>query len=259
MLITLTTDFGYFDPFVGIIKGVIAGINPQAQVIDISHGVPPQDIMGAALILQQSIRYFPPATIHVVVVDPGVGSERYPVLIESDENYFIGPDNGVMSLALEKSKPSCIIHLSEPVYHLQPTSRTFHGRDIFAPVAAHLSLGANPSDFGPVIDNFVKISWPNAKKTNNAIVGQIIYIDHFGNLCTTVREGDLAGLPEKSIQICLGDLTIHGLADTYAAVKQENFAALVNSWGLLEIAYKNGSAQLKTSAKIGDKVQIRTA
>src|ERR1043166_10117623 len=171
MLITLTTDFGYFDPFVGIIKGVIATINAQAQVVDISHGVPPQHIMAAALILQQSVRYFPPATIHVVVVDPGVGSERYPILIESDETYFIGPDNGVMSLALENRKPTRIIHLFEPAYHLQPTSKTFHGRDIFAPVAAHLSRGVNPADFGPVIDDFVRISWPSPKKTNHAIEG----------------------------------------------------------------------------------------
>src|SRR5215467_14046965 len=137
MLITLTTDFGSADPFVGIMKGVIAGIHADAQVVDISHGVPPQDLVAGALILRHSVPYFPCGTIHVVVVDPGVGSERRPLLIQCDGNYFVGPDNGVLSLALEGRNPTRIIHLSNPVYHLQPTSTTFHGRDIFAPAAAY--------------------------------------------------------------------------------------------------------------------------
>src|SRR4029450_1954680 len=132
MIITLTTDFGYKDSFVGIMKGVIAGINPQARVIDITHGIPPQDILAGALTLRHSVKYFPPGTIHVAVVDPGVGSARRPLLLECEGNYFIGPDNGVLSLAVENIRSAQIVQLSNPTYHLYPTSTTFHGRDIFA-------------------------------------------------------------------------------------------------------------------------------
>jgi len=141
MLITLTTDFGHRDPFVGIMKGVIAGINPKAQVIDLTHGIPPQDVMAAALALRHSVAYFPRDSIHVVVVDPGVGGSRRPLLIESAGNYFIGPDNGVLSLATAAAESLQVFELSNPDYRLEPTSATFHGRDIFAPAAAHLSLG----------------------------------------------------------------------------------------------------------------------
>src|SRR4026207_81655 len=135
MVITLTTDFGYQDPFVGIMKGVIATINPQAQVIDLSHGVPAQNVMVGALILQHSIPYFPAGTIHVVVVDPGVRGARSPILIEHGGSYFVGPDNGVLSLALEGKAPESIVELTNGRFHLQHVSKTFHGRDIFAPVA----------------------------------------------------------------------------------------------------------------------------
>src|SRR5574341_2016219 len=141
MLITLTTDFGYSDPFVGIMKGVIARINPNAQVIDLSHGIPPQDIMAGALVLRHSVSYFPRGAVHVAIVDPGVGGARRPLLIECDGSYFVGPDNGLLSLALEDKQPARIVELSNPSYHLQSASKTFHGRDIFAPVAAYLSLG----------------------------------------------------------------------------------------------------------------------
>jgi S-adenosylmethionine hydrolase len=138
MVITLTTDFGLQDSFVGIMKGVIAGINPQAEPIDLTHGIPPQDVLAGALTLRHAVRYFPTGTIHVAVVDPGVGGARRPLLIECNGNFFIGPDNGLLSLALENRDPARIVELTNPAYHLHPTSRTFHGRDIFAPVAAHV-------------------------------------------------------------------------------------------------------------------------
>lgn len=257
MLITLTTDFGYVDPFAGIMKGVIAGINPRAQIVDISHGVPPQDIMAAALMLRHSVSYFPRRTIHVAVVDPGVGSERRPLLVECDGTYLIGPDNGVLSFALENKQPTRIVHLSNPTYHLQPVSATFHGRDIFAPVAAHLSLGVDPTAFGVVVDYFVRTHWPSVIKSNNGIEGEIVYIDRFGNLFTTIREQDLTGFRREDVSVSLGEVTIHGLASNYASAKGEKFVAVINSWGLLEIAFPNQSAERRASAKIGDKVQIR--
>jgi len=257
MLITLTTDFGTVDPFVGVMKGVIAGINPEAQVIDISHGVPPQDIIAGALILRHSVSYFPRGTIHVAIVDPGVGSDRRPLLVQCDGNYFVGPDNGVLSLALEGKEPTRIIQLSNPDYHLQPTSATFHGRDIFAPVAAHLSQGVDPAAFGMALDNFARIQRPEIVKSQRVIEGEIVYIDGFGNLFTTIQEQDLAALPNKDISVTIRDTTIHGLSQNYADGENGRCLALINSWGLLEITYYKDNAQRRIAAKIGDKVQIR--
>lgn len=257
MLITLTTDFGHQDPFVGIMKGVIATINPKAKVIDLCHGVPPQDVMAGALILQNSIRYFPRGTIHLVVVDPGVGSARRPLLIEADSNYFIGPDNGVLSLALAGKSADRIVALSNRAYHLQPTSETFHGRDIFAPVAAHLSLGVAVEEFGESVADFTEIAFPAlADLERNNIEGQIVYIDAFGNLFTNIREHDLTGLPSDRLEIAVGPVTIRGLATSYAAARAGELVALVNSWGLLEIAENRGNAAQRSGAKVGDKVKL---
>ena len=148
MIITLTTDFGLQDAFVCVMKGVIASINAQVRVVDLTHGIPAQDILAGALTLRHSIAYFPAGTIHVGLIDPGVGSARVPLLIECGGNYFIGPDNGVLSLAIDERHPARITRLSNPAYQLQPASATFHGRDIFAPAAAHLSRGVSPSAYG---------------------------------------------------------------------------------------------------------------
>jgi len=256
MLITLTTDFGYTDPFVGIMKGVIYRINPQAQVVDLSHGIPAQNIMAAALVLRQATPYFPRGTIHVVVVDPGVGSTRLPLLMEFEESYCIGPDNGVLSLVMEEKTPGRVIHLSNPAYKLQPTSATFHGRDIFAPAAAYLSRGVAPETFGETIKDFARLTWPAVIKTGTTIKGEIVYIDGFGNLSSSIGANDLKELPGHKLRIKLHDLSIHGLAANYAAVEQHKYLALVNSWGLLEIAVYKGSAQKRSGATIGDKVEV---
>ena len=256
MLITLTTDFGYTDPFVGIMKGVIYGINPQAQVVDLSHGIPAQNIVAAALVLRQSVRYFPPGTIHVAVVDPGVGSTRRPLLIEFEESYFIGPDNGVLSLVMEEKTPGRIIRLSNPAYQLQPTSTTFHGRDIFAPAAAYLSRGVAPEAFGETIKDFARLAWPAVIKTGTTMKGEIVYIDGFGNLFTSIGANDLKKVREHKLRITLRDVSILGLAANYAAVEQDKYLALINSWGLLEIAVYKGSAQKCSGAMIGDKVEV---
>jgi S-adenosyl-L-methionine hydrolase (adenosine-forming) len=257
MVVTLTTDFGYKDPFASIMKGVIAGINPLARVIDLSHGIAPQDVMGAALILRFSVNDFPRGSIHVAVVDPGVGSARRPLLIESGGNYFIGPDNGVLSLALADDPPDRIIHLSNAAYHRHPPSPTFHGRDIFAPVAAHLSLGTDPRAFGEPVQDFARSAWPGITKSPTGLIGEIVYIDGFGNLFTNITKRELEALSHHNLAISVGDVVIQGLVTNYAAGRIGSAVALINSWGLLEIAVYQGNAQQRCGAWIGDKIQIR--
>ncbi len=257
MIITLTTDFGYKDPFVGIMKGVVARINPLAQIIDLSHGIAPQDIMGAALILRHSVNFFPPGSIHVVVVDPGVGSSRRPLLIECRGNFFIGPDNGVLSLSLGGEEPTRMVHLSNTEYHRRPVSATFHGRDIFAPVAAHLSAGVDFTAFGDAVENITRIHWPRVSKTPRGLQGEIVYIDGFGNLFTNITEQDLGAFPDGRFAIGIGGVLIQGLATNYVAGGTGQCVALINSWGLLEIAVYLGSAERACGARIGDKLDIR--
>jgi S-adenosylmethionine hydrolase len=256
MLITLTTDFGYQDCFAGVMKGVIAGINPQAQIIDLSHGVPPQQIMAGALTLRHSIAYFPEAAIHVAVIDPAVGSERRPLLIQCGKTYLIGPDNGMLSLALERKEPDCVIHLCNSNYHRQPTSATFHGRDVFAPVAAHLSLGTPALAFGEKVAEFARLSLPTARRSGASIEGEILYIDSFGNLFTNIEGRDLANFGRDKLMISLGAISIRGLATSYSGAVAGNFVALINSWELLEIAVYKGSAQARSQAKVGDKIHV---
>jgi S-adenosylmethionine hydrolase len=259
MLITLTTDFGYQDSFVGIMKGVIAGINPQAHVVDVTHGILPHDILAGALTLRHSVRYFPRESIHVAIIDPGVGSARRPLLIEWDGNYFIGPDNGVLSLAVENIEPTHIVHLSNPAYHLKLTSTTFHGRDIFAPAAAHLSLGVPATAFGEPLASIVSVSFPGIARKKRRVEGEIVYIDHFGNLFTNIREHDLTGMPRNKLDIVVRSVTIRGLSQNYASAGVGEFLAVVNSWDMLEIAVYKDNAQKRIGAKIGDKVEIALA
>lgn len=256
MVITLTTDFGYQDPFVGVMKGVIAAINPEVQVIDLTHGVPAQNVMAGALILQHSVRYFAAGTVHVVVVDPEVGSARKPILIEHEGSYLVGPNNGVLSLALEGKPPDCVVELTNAEYHLEQVSKTFHGRDIFAPVAAHLSLGVPTTQFGKSLDTLVNLYMPRVLRGKNRLEGEIIYVDSFGNLFTNIHERDLTGLPRKRSLVVLAGSPLGGLVTNYAGASVGEFACLFNSWGLLEIAVNKDSAKKRTGAKIGDKVSV---
>lgn len=256
MLITLTTDFGLKDPFVGVMKGVIAQINPSATVVDLTHGIPPQDVLAAAMILREATKYFPRGTIHVAVVDPGVGSTRRAVLLQSNEAYFVGPDNGIFSFVFEQCQAARIVHLSNSNYYLQPTSATFHGRDVFAPVAAYLSLGVAPELFGETLNDYVRISWPSIVRSDHSVAGEIVYIDGFGNLFSNIREQDLAGLNRERAIITIGALTIRGLAPNYAAVEKGQPLALINSWGLVEIAANGDSAARLLHASIGGKIYL---
>lgn len=255
-LITLTTDFGHKDPFAGIMKGVIFGINPNARTIDLSHGIPAQDILAGALVLSSSVPFFPTETIHVAVVDPGVGSERRPIVIETERSLFVGPDNGIFTLALKGQEIKRIVKLSNDAYHLKPTSNTFHGRDIFAPVAAHLSLGVPVQNLGNTIKDFNGLDWPEVIKSDGTIQGKVVYIDGFGNLITNIHEHNLKTIPTEHVGVSLGDLAISGLTPSYSH-GQKGFIALINSWGLLEVSLFMRNAQLSCGAKIGEKVIIR--
>jgi S-adenosyl-L-methionine hydrolase (adenosine-forming) len=255
-IITLTTDFGYADPFVGIMKGAILCITPNLHIVDLNHGIAPQDIRAAALTLAASVDYFPQGTIHVAVVDPGVGSERRPILIHSGGQYFVGPDNGVFSFALKDKQSLLIVHLSNEAYFLQPKSRTFHGRDIFAPVAAHLAAGVPVAEFGAPSKDWVSLPWPAVERAGAAIVGEVLYIDRFGNLFTNIHERDLTGVAEEKIRVHLNEVKIQGLAQNYAAGARKTYIALVNSWGLVEIASYKDSAASRSQARIGDKVRV---
>ncbi|HKA33511.1 MAG TPA: SAM-dependent chlorinase/fluorinase [Candidatus Binatia bacterium] len=258
-LIALTTDFGHQDPFVGIMKGVILGINPDARIVDVTHGIAPQDIRGGALALHYAAPYFPPGTIHVAVIDPGVGTERRPILIECEDAFFVGPDNGVLSLAAERRKKRRVVELADERYRLNPVSATFHGRDIFAPSAAHLSLGVPPEDFGRALKEYTRLTWPAPIKGDGEARGEIIYIDHFGNLITNITERDLEPLGGRNVEIALVDVTICGLASSYAGAETGGYAALINSWGLLEISCYNARADQRSGAGIGDPVHARSA
>lgn len=257
-VITLTTDFGYEDPFAGIMKGVILSIAAGARIVDLTHGVAPQDIRGAALALNFACPFFPPGAIHVAVVDPGVGSARRPILIECEDAFFIGPDNGVLSLAAERKKIKRVFELANQRYYLQPVSSTFHGRDIFAPAAAHLAAGVPAAELGPELNGWNRLEVPGAVKSRGEIRGEIIYIDHFGNLITNVSARDLEALAKQKLEVRLAEVTIEGLAQSYSSAVKD-YAALINSWGLLEISCFNGRADQRSGADIGDPVHVRSA
>jgi S-adenosylmethionine hydrolase len=255
-IITLVTDFGTADPFVGIMKGVMYGINPAARIVDLSHGVPPQDVFRGALILRAAVPYFPSGTIHVGVVDPGVGTGRRALLIDAEDGFFIGPDNGVLSLALIARKINRITELNDDKYFLKPKSQTFHGRDIFAPVAAHLSLRLSSDGLGSTADDFTKIAWPPVARSDGRLEGEIIYIDSFGNLITNIEERDVRSLAPSKTTVSLLDFELHGLQSSYSSGAGQELVALINSWGLLEIAKFCGSAYLHSGAKVGERVLV---
>jgi hypothetical protein len=269
-IITLTTDFGTSDAYVAAMKGVILGINPEARLVDICHTIEPQNIAQATYILGTVYEFFPRRSIHVVVVDPGVGTGRKPVILRTPEADFIAPDNGVLSQVIEKysiqpvgsrqakldtTKVSAI-HITESKFWLEEVSATFHGRDIFAPVAAHLSLGTQPGEFGEAIDSLVVLpSLKPRQESNGIIAGQVLHIDHFGNLITNIKEDDLPGKPDELI-IDINGKNIKGLVKTYADAG--GLCALIGSSGYLEIALPDGSAADITGASAGDAVRVRT-
>ena len=255
-IITLLTDFGTSDAFAGIMKGVIFGIHPAARVVDLTHAVPPQQVLPAALLLRSAAPFFPPQTIHVVVVDPGVGSGRRALLIETAHGLFIGPDNGVLSLAAPPAGRRGVRHLTNEAFFRHPVSQTFHGRDVFAPVAAHLSRGAAPPDCGPLVDSIIELTVPAVRHAPQRLTGEVIYVDHFGNLVTNIDAEALATFPVRTLSVTIHNTQVAGPVDAYAVVSPGTPLAIVGSWGVLEIAVRNGSAADTFAAGPGMPVSV---
>jgi len=256
-LITLTTDFGTRDAFVGVMKGVILRLNPDAILVDITHDIAPQNVAHAAFVLASAVPYFPPNTIHLVVVDPGVGSARRALAAQVGETFFVAPDNGVLSLVLPPS--SSVIHLTNPAYWLPRVSTTFHGRDIFAPVAAHLSLGVPLAALGTPIDDWVQLPQTRATRHGDIITGRVVYIDRFGNALTNIGEELLEGLERARLVVRVGAQTLHGIHTTYTDVAPGDALALVSSTFHIEIAVREGNAAQTLGIHIGDEVRIESA
>lgn len=268
-IITLTTDFGLADGYVAAMKGVVLGINPEARLVDICHSIKPQNVSQAAFVLSTAYEFFPRRTIHLVVVDPGVGTERRAIILRTPAADFVAPDNGVLSYVippfatgpvavnrqLELGPGLEAVAVTRSQFWRSPVSATFHGRDIFAPVAAHLSLGLPPADFGEAITSLMVLPLPRPYQApDGALVGHIRHIDNFGNLITSIRDGDLPQ-QAQAINVEVGHQIISGLSCTYGA--GEGLLALIGSSGCLEISLKEGNAGAFLNAVVGDEVIIK--
>jgi S-adenosyl-L-methionine hydrolase (adenosine-forming) len=262
-IITLTTDFGLRDEYAGVLHGVIAGLAPQAHRIDLCHHIRPQDVRQGAFILQAAAPYFPKATIHLAVVDPGVGTPRQLLALRAMGQVFLGPDNGILTPFLQEGLFEEAIFLDCPKLHLAPLSTTFHGRDILAPVAAALANGTALSSLGiPALkENLTKLapSVLQIDRIHGTILGCIIHIDHFGNLTTNIHQRDLAGLKADpaSIQIFHKNQQVSGLSGTYDSLPKGQALALIGSRGYLELAVSRGNAARQLGAEVDDPVRVR--
>ena len=268
-IITLLTDFGLTDSYVGAMKGVVLGVNPQANPVDLTHDVSPQNILQGAFLLGTAWRYFPAGTIHLAVVDPGVGTERKALLLEGQGHLFLAPDNGLLSFVVPQEETDKspfqpywagvpegfrAYALTNPRYWRHPVSDTFHGRDVFAPVAAHLSMGLAAEELGEPVDSFTRLAIPASQWQGDRLLGHVLHIDRFGNVVTSVPAEALSGSRE-GMEVEAAGTKVRGLASSYAAT--ERLAVLIGSHGYLEIALTNGSAAQTLGVAIGDEVRVR--
>ena len=255
-ILTLTTDFGLDDHYVGAMKGVVLGICPDARIVDISHGVRPFEISEGAYTIAQAWRCFPAGTVHVVVVDPGVGSSRRPILVEAGRHYFIAPDNGVLAMVYLKETAKVRLISNESLYR-RPVSRTFHGRDIFAPVAAHLAAGLSPAHIGDPIDNYLKPDFVKPHRAGKRTwIGQILKIDHFGNIVTNFHVEDYGDLALRNFQMELGPVTVTALGNNYAERAPGELFAILGSSGYYEVSLSQGSAAGKIKCETGTAIEL---
>ena len=264
-LLTLLTDFGTSDAYVAAVKGVVLGINPGLSIIDITHDVAPQDVPAACFLLGAAAPYFPRGTVHVAVVDPGVGTERRPLLVLTPDAAYVGPDNGIFSSVLEPYAASGderasngegpvppgvrAFRLTNPRYWRQPVSRTFHARDVFGPVAAHLTLGVRPEELGEPVESIRWLAPATLRREEGGLAGQVVHVDRFGNLITNIPE-DAAG---RLRTVSIAGRTVVGLSATYASAG-DGLMALVGSYGTIEIAVRNGSAAAALGVGVGERV-----
>ncbi len=261
-VITLMTDFGIKDGTVGVMKGVIWGISPSAQIADLSHMIQAQNIREASYILGRSVTYFPKGSIHVVVVDPGVGTKRRPMAAQVGDWFYVGPDNGTISGLLERAELSGwqtqFVELNRIKYWLPSVSFVFHGRDIFSPVAAHLANGVPLSEFGSPFTDPVRLELPKPQRIDSGWRGEVTHIDHFGNVSSNVRVEHLGEALEKkeNIAVCLNGTEIHGMVNTFGERGAGEVIALIGSTGNLGISVVNGNAAAKLGVKIGDEIMV---
>jgi len=259
-IITLTTDFGYKDPFSGIMKGVIFGINPSVNLVDLTHNISRYNVREAALVIGMSYGDFPPLSIHIAVVDPGVGSSRRPILVATEHHFFIGPDNGVFSMVYDENADCRIFHLTAAHYFRAGRGATFHGRDIFAPVAAWFSKKYDAANFGDLITDPVKLPIPAASRpTATTLEGEVLYIDAFGNAITSISEKDLDGLrgakPNGVMRLVIKGREAR-LKEYYSQAEDKGLYALMNSMGHLELFVYRGNASGEFDIKVGDTLGI---
>jgi S-adenosylmethionine hydrolase len=246
-MITLTTDFGLKDPYAAEMKGVILTINPAAKIIDITHDVEKFNVRMGAFALASAAPYFPGGTVHTAVVDPGVGTQRRAILVQTKQGFFVGPDNGVLILAAQKQGIEHIYQLTNPKLMLPHVSSTFHGRDIFAPAAAHLDMGVEPSEFGPEIEDAVTPEFAAVEQRDGVLIGEVLHVDGFGNVITNIPPSEIA--QNQPLNIKLNDASLKlALSKTYAQTQKGEPAALIGSHGFLEIALNEGSAAQKLHA-----------
>ncbi len=264
-VITLLTDFGTEDEYVGVMKGVILSVNPHATIIDITHSIDPQDLTQAAYMIQSSYKYFPKGSVHIAVVDPGVGSRRAIVAVRMKDYIFLAPDNGVLTLLTDTGDIDSVIQVENSEYFLQTVSQTFHGRDIFAPVAAHISKGLEINKLGPhaELKNLARlqISEPYISE-HSELIGKIISIDRFGNLITNITlkylEKFCKSYIKEDFEIRIGENKIIGLAESYASARPQTPLAIIGSRGYLEIAVNCGNAKSFLRAEKGNTVEVRS-
>ena len=267
-IITLLTDFGTADGYVAAVKGVILGISPNASLVDLTHEVGPQDVAGAAFLLAQAAPYFPEGAIHLAVVDPGVGTDRRPLLLVTPSGVFVGPDNGIFTHCLGHVAPPSGVPVGRPydapappgvrafrltngAYWRHPVSSTFHARDVFGPVAAHLSLGVRPEELGVGLSTIKCLALPTLTRDGNLIRGCVVHVDRFGNLITNIPGDELR---EGAVAVSIAGHRIDGLSETYAAA--EGLLAVIGSASLLEVAVRDGSAASLLGVGVGEPVAV---
>ena len=255
-VITLLTDFGSADHYTGAMKGVILGICPDAQLVDISHEITPYAIAEAAFTLSQAWTCFPAGTVHIVVVDPGVGSARRPILVEAASHHFVAPDNGVLSMIFARERAK-VRHIANDRYFLKPVSRTFHGRDVFAPVAAHLASGVPPAKFGKLIEDHLRLTFQKQSRTGKRTwTGSILKVDRFGNLITNLHVDEFPNVRTRAFGLNVGLQTVSRLALTFTECASGELFVLVGSSGYLEVATNQGSAAKALGCGAGSPVEL---
>jgi S-adenosylmethionine hydrolase len=254
-VVTLTTDFGTASPYVAAMKGVLLSVNPSVHILDLGHHIPPQDVRHAAYFLAATLPHFPPTALHVVVVDPGVGTERAILYVEVGGCRMLVPDNGCWTTLSGAGSPSRVIRLEDRRYWRAEVSKTFHGRDIFSPVAGHLSLGVDPQLLGPTVKDWVRLPQRQPKRTDESITGEIIFVDHFGNLISNIPSAMMADLP-VSRRVSLASLEVRRWVGSYGEAEPATLVALLSSMGTLEIAECQGNAAGRLGVGVGSEVVV---